>query len=1260
MSSQTIKSGVDNAPAFEDAIPKTIKILQCYNKLDIAVALFASSLWLPNISAIVKHYFWTSIFLSMKDSDFKETSESFDYQTLKELLQELYETAPTLPSIEDFVPELDWGEVKFCVDGSYFRILYGSELENAYDMLESFVALYGRDDNLVKKLKRDPIEELTTCLQIQNAIVSSIKGQRDSENLDLSPGYVEIPSEEFWESCKSFVFNLNATTNLSASFIDEYSTIMGVRDLVFSSDSTFIAAFYEGNLVNSLFLKTNSLFVPLVPRSSIIRILTNWQKLTAKNTRPFITSKDSSLSTQSYIYKFLKRRNLLKVFPFASAVFPDDRPHEMVYTAIVPEFSKQRITLFCFVPQEGNSWREENYFDNLNKVLNKSLELLKSLPVKFALHAERKNVHFDINDSEIQFDCHTFLILPTLGLDESSVKIPRMSSTTVISLPQFFGLFDEIELGDQLWNFLDYCNSNRGMILPGFASILDKWGSYKSSHGLLIDGANEPHMIHIDPHWGSNTRFETLSHFWKIFPINFFDVTPRAWEVDLLDPPDRVRLFARDHSVFMRNLRIGNCHVYINTIFRDVEFEALQLAVQLVDMLEDTFGTFSNTLKSHEFFTKNDEFHILVFPASEVVSKENLKHIQHLVDTDTVWSIDSGYPQSGIPGIRLVFDESHYREEMVKSNDRTFQHKLALDVLKYLNDFIFDEKSYEAIKQTIESNNHLKPRFKMGYEEVRYLFPEHVNPNEPKPNHFKRARQTAAILAKDLEVHPGIYQSEEAKTILNKLVSGMVEKIDNIIKVLNYEYSIQYVIESIDSLAHNHKREMLSLTGSVKMDVDYDQETSYYESKRAFSRNHRNYRYIIEKFVQHYPVQSNCMTDDEFGYLVALVDWLFVYQQASDSIHYNLFVTGLRIDSDYKPFTMFGEDHEEKENEYGYTMASQNLNSSNDYSDELFSPVDNDEHLDKMDIAFKQDYGFSFTQLLEFMSILSNWPEHDDNTNELSTSYSATASQLIATTSKILELDHDDNFLKMIEFLSLDKDSILKTIDPEGQETTCETLPIWEHKKRPFRYHLRPIIKTNDGYLWGPVSVNRSATVWIGHIASCSLPIDPTAPNVRNVIEQGKRSIEKTLEMKTYEIVQRFTNYAERGITHKRGGFPQEVGEYDVLAYLEKNNTIISIECKDLPLPFCAKDSLSVREMIFGKKGKEGHFRMINKRNKYLKENLNDLCSRLNWPVKEKALPQIIDIYLTRISYWWTKYPDTSYKTEFLSLNELDEFLKKL
>jgi len=179
------------------------------------------------------------------------------------------------------------------------------------------------------------------------------------------------------------------------------------------------------------------------------------------------------------------------------------------------------------------------------------------------------------------------------------------------------------------------------------------------------------------------------------------------------------------------------------------------------------------------------------------------------------------------------------------------------------------------------------------------------------------------------------------------------------------------------------------------------------------------------------------------------------------------------------------------------------------------------------------------------------------------------------------------------------------------------------------------------------------------------LPTDLQSPTIEKVLRSEKKLIEDALVVKTLEIVKRYTPYARPNLelhsVDKNRDHPSDLGDYDVLAFYLKKNTVLNIECKDILPAFCLKDAKRLRETIFGKENKdEGHFRQINKRRDYLLLHLLKIAQALKWPIDVNNLPKIVTIYLTRMTYWWTKFPPKDFKTVFLRVDMLSKFIEDL
>lgn len=237
-----------------------------YSAKDIAESLFTSSLWLPNIASPARHLLATCILLTLKPEDFSKEDKIKSYSDFEKFLNNLFAIIPSF-SFEDFVPELDWGEIRFHHNRDY-RILYGGEIEYSYDYLKLFQTFYSSlNEKIIEVIGQDPLEDFENTLLLQERIISNIDDQCSAEKTKeiIKPGYFETPTEQFWKSALNCIRNYNISDQFSQSFLDQYSVkpdeikreVLGKK---------FEELFFSGNLLQSFFIKINDGFTPILPR----------------------------------------------------------------------------------------------------------------------------------------------------------------------------------------------------------------------------------------------------------------------------------------------------------------------------------------------------------------------------------------------------------------------------------------------------------------------------------------------------------------------------------------------------------------------------------------------------------------------------------------------------------------------------------------------------------------------------------------------------------------------------------------------------------------------------------------------------------------------------------------------------------------------------------------------------------------------------------------------------------------------------------
>ena len=691
----------------------------------------------------------------------------------------------------------------------------------------------------------------------------------------------------------------------------------------------------------------------------------------------------------------------------------------------------------------------------------------------------------------------------------------------------------------------------------------------------------------LDPHWGTNMRYHSLADFWEIYPdADFFD-HPRTWNVKK-ETETRTRLIARGYLGTSLYSQISETNIYFTAPFHEMEYEQGKISNLLMECIEDSFSKRKSIIVRHQFFNQCDRLHFIFYPLSVVSENERFKHLRELCNITEYWCSDIGMPDYDTYGIRIVFDEKAITKALAQAQDCSIEVDILIEVMNQLNK-VFPDDQLPSILELLEKTKSGKPRFKMFNVKKPASFPDFISPLEPRPTHFKKAKKRIAELAKQSGINEGEYQLEGAKKIINKLKDAIVSDINSEVTKYNFDAAIPFLISRIDALNYGFERDRHMVEQALEFEIDYKPEARHAEQHTHYTQTHRNYRYLLEKFIQLEPKGKEVFGREQFQYFIALIDWLNVFYSASDNLHYGIMPLGMKLDSDYLAEVIHEDDLEEKDKAFAEIFAKLELGIIGNTNDKVESPRPVKEYLEELDAATVTDLGFSFKSMINVLQIMCYWPSYIKDAEE-STFYSANLKEIEdACTGNIAEIKKDEIKL-IVEFLTLKKDDVLRLRD---HDEPCQDLPVWEYRKRYARYNLRPIIIIDDKFYWGPYSVRRTGLIWSG--TTGAMPTDLKADTVEKVLRTEKKLIEDALTDNTLEIVKKYTRYARKNLElHKlkpKGSHPSELGDYDVLSFHQDKNFILNIECKDILPPYCLKDAKRLtRKNIWAKRKRQGSF----------------------------------------------------------------------
>lgn len=1238
---------------FQISKEKVIELFKKYSFIDIVTALFTISIWLPNVSAFVKQIFWFKLLTSLKENRFFKCDNIKSYTDFKEFSEALINLTPDFFSLETYIPNPDWGEVKFFHNDKTFKMFYGCELENTYDYLESFSVLHcALDEEYIRLKNISPSQDLENFLMIQDSIISSIPQQITPQSIDL--GYLEIPPEDFWLTSFNSYSELLFTTSLllDKTFLDRFSENLGrATDMNFNKE-TFDTNFMSGNLINYSFINYQGSFYPILPRRFNVVLFEYWEKLFQEeicSNQDILNLSYTKISDNIFSYM---RRRIPHYIPFYKNINVPDEQNIL------------KDVRFSFLSCHSNIVLTYilNPIDSINNI-NEKIESIDKLfkIVKSSFVEMLKNTSQIKNSEEV--DIKIIIINPIDSLEPGFVIKPKNKNVFYFTLMQFLQLFDELNDIDEFPKQLNFLKNN--LIDIPLYSELDRLAFYRENNeGTILTGATHyTSLILDDPHYGSNSRFNSLKTFWNDLPDVDLLGEPRSWLIHKSENSDKLVICMKSIIGFINYIKINTSNICVKPLFQNYTKSQFEILKTMTDIAEDVFYLHKDEFSSHTFFATDRTLDIQIIPFSLIKENEELPHLKHLVPNNDIWVSEVGYPDRNTNGIRIVYDDEKIFSALDDIKDRNVEVKMAVTIIESINKFVPDE-NIDKLITNIKNTEMQKPRFCFNQLRKKTSFPDYCEKIIPEHKNFIQAQNAIAKYLYDLNIRPGIYNLENSKYILDSLKTKLNEHLDAEINKYNFSDSLPYIIQQIDALNNDYDQERTNIEISVDHDVDYDRTKKLVEMADEFQYNNVNFRYLIEKFVHLKPEANASLEEDSLKELLALVHWIQNTYRYSDLIHYSLSSIGVKIEDNYTISIGTDSNLVKRQDDYSKYDAENHLYQNNSIN--LKFP-NHENYFDKLNNAMKKDFGFTAQILVDTLTALTDWGFYSGNRE--STYYYSTEKEIFSILKQEISslTDNDEEeIINLLDFLTLKQNEISKIYSDDFQsQIECNEIPIYEYNKRFSRYIIRPLIKIDDKFLWGPYSTYNSLDVWRKNLSTPRFSFGLPSCDTKRVIDWQKCCREKDLNNMTFEIVKQHSIYSEQNLfldkRDKSGGHPENLGDYDVLCYLKDENVLLNIECKYYLQSYCIKDSKRLIENIFkkdSKKGKSSIDRVLI-RERYLKENINNIFKLLNWPIP-KQKPKIYSLYALKDDELFNVVFENPTNIEFISFLNLNGFIDQV
>lgn len=1232
----------------EDDLTAKIKLISEYYKgyslNDVLSSLYVISAYPTNISSPIRQNFQYEALRGLTYESFQAEDKIKTYDDFKKFCEELEKLTPSFPMLEDYSPPVDWGNVSYFYDKRLHRILWGVD-GSTYDQLSGFRLLYvDNDERYHKRVGFSPRQELENLLRLQDTIAGAVELDTDELPEYISPGKLGTPSKKFWDVMKGI-----ADDNYAAGYpfiAPNYS--VDIDDLFSSKfdEKSFVDRLMTGSSIEGegLFIKTKTKHYPFLIRYSTENIIKRWKKAFPNHhlTDDFFEKgttarKDLVIGLSAYQQNKFGKKNSYNLPVLLKA---DGMPDEDMLVSLT--FVEDKVLAIANVSPAFDAKAMEKELAEIIPRIWSSLERFNKDNPKFYLPVDGNICEMQPKD-KAELEIELIVVLPVQFIEPQPIDTPEHEHTTYLFLEDYLAIIDSCDDEKELLRFIEYQNSDQFF----HTGMLDLFGSFKDSSGVLVAGADEPNMVVVTPSWGPSFRYGELKEFWALYPgVDILD-DPRGWKIDQ-ETETRLRLVKKSMFHSLIYSKYGNTHFLQSSPFLFQPYELGSVTNLLMESLEDTLSRIGESFKEMLVVKYNRKIEVHFFP-STFLKRDKFKHLAHLDPDGKWWKLDSGrYTQIGV-GVRVMYDHDLVTKHLQNATDNSLELELAKEVLKALNSVGPDEQSLNKCLELIDTLKG-KPRFTQYAVLKEASHPQHSSVVVPSDSDHKQARKITALAAKKLGIKPGKYEGEEAKKIINEIIVALRTEIESKIAEFLFDKSIKDLAGYVDAEIAQYRYKRLGVIGSKEHDVDYERDKMLAAAKKEFLINHRNNRYLIEKFISIRPSGKKKLREDDIRLLMAISDEIVGAYSASDSIKYDLYQPFLEVERDYQIGTSFPDEVLQQQEKYNRKQSEISLGTIGNASDKLGSD-DVVKFAETLDISFNADFGFKLSSLLGVQRVLSLWSEYTDY--EDSEAYEIARDEVVKVCVKNIKEITSAEVEKIIDFLTLESDKILTIIDAD---TPPLDVPVWEHIKRPYRYSIRPLIKKGELIIWGPYSTNMGLEFWSSVVHNTELPAKLDAPKTVEALKAEHTALDNKLEQRCIEIAKRHTAHASR-VKPKHANFPKELGDYDCLVYLEDANTFVNVEAKNINTPKVTKDARrQINKVFLG--GKKNYVYRVEQREKHLIEHYEDFAKLFGVDIKSK--PKVVSLFVTTDIYFWTEHPPRETNVQFLRVDMLDDHLKKL
>lgn len=1179
------------------------RIMEQYEIGDVIKAAFCINSWRINRSALAQALTINQGIYSLQFSGNKRIETHDDLRAFFDQL------APytTITPLDDYIID-DYGEVFIIIQGNRYPVITGTGYLQGYAALRFAMSLMEITEHNEQLLS---ILEYYRCF-INNTVACNKPNQQYAIRF-------ELPSEDYW-NCIKTLFKMPEFDRLSKRVAE-------------------IIKPYQNNIEQLHFITHEGVVYPVFNTSLVLDYYRG-----ILNTLPYDEQRDHIEKTLLHL--------LENAYNFAL----DEPPKALLRPGIVDALTNKIITtsrllfaamdgdrLLIAIQQESSQNRDSAHrsIETIKKIhANNQLNVVEGFSRKSDSGHYCIHVPASVPITFVFVDCNAYSTEPHASLEDKTQEF-TCTAADMVYLLGFSDGFSEI------LDFIDYEINEKAQIFT-FGGKSNLFFDWKSAKRHIVPGAVECNFLNID---FNDTDAYVYEHFrdclchlpthglfdeplaWCMKPASsgYFEVHHRGCRgfggVTKELCPDTYVFFAHNVS-FYSIVDFENQADLTRTVVNELNenlFLRHGLHVGTLPIVKGKTLQFlympwryAQTHHSDTFMSDSTKRYVFgdVFLESDTVC------IRYSVSNDLLHAVET-------------------------APNRSVENAYFLELLQPLKKYC--SNSFEKLQNMLcAEENKLRTVGVFSIKQSYFYSPLSLSTVVPDYC-YAAVRKEIAKTCYAAGIYPRDYHGKDATQVIRTLQKTIVLTFEDYVRHLNQDQlhgrALSYYAEQQHGVIIHLKRYKSFTNLAPEVQADFEHRTR--TERQKCRRNVNTAQYLIETnlAVKHEPSVRNC-TESDLQYLIAFADWLVVLQEAADLCYSTNKDIHIRIDDMYQVDTIISEEDqvlsealiERKYNTEDYHIEGDGIDVG---------------FVKKTCTAFWEDTGIDLRLLLDFLSymqfgLIRDIKVSEQHPNVFSIDRNAIIESYISQFTD--KPPTRQEVLSLLEFITINEPAI-KTI----KGTTHDLLPIWEREKRDNRIEAKPIVLRNDCCVFTPVSLYILELMWRNGIMDWFLPYEVGLPKTKSSIVIWKKHYEDKM---VHDIVQ-FFNHA--GFTwafpdvelikrFPKDEYPQELGDYDIMAYCARRHELWIIESKVLQKVASIHEDQNQQKTFFFSNEYDQKFQ---RRIDYAQENLAKILASFN----------IHDTDCKLISYMVTnKVFNSRYKEiqfEIITYSELKDLLER-